>query len=305
YSVAKPLAATCVLLLVERGLIGLDDRVAAHWPEFAAAGKDRVTVRQVLAHQAGLDLFEQRLPPEVLLDWEAATTLLAASPPRWPPGSTHGEHAAFYGHLVGELVRRVDGRTLGAFLREEIASPWGLDFHVGLRGSELARAADVVDPGGACRAEALSRGEAFRLAVDNPPAMLHPDVVNGDAWRRAEIPAVNGHGTALALARFYSGLGAGGVLEGVRLLSDDLVAEATRPQRIGHDEVLGEEASWGLGFGIGDGGFGMGGLGGSLGWWAGEGYACAYVTRRLGGFERCEAIEAALRRCLGLSAVSL
>jgi CubicO group peptidase (beta-lactamase class C family) len=298
FSVTKPLAAACLLVLVERDRLALDDAVARWWPEFAAAGKEGVTVRQVLAHQAGLDCFRAQLAPDDLLDWDRATALLAGSPPRWPPGSTHGEHAAYYGHLVGELVRRVDGRSLGRFLRDELAGPWQLDFHVGLGPGELTRAADVVDPDGGFRREALAGPEPYRLAVDNPPAMLDPAVVNSARWREAEIPAVNGHGAARAVAQFYAGLAAGGVLDGVRLLSDDLVAQMLATQHEGKDEVLGRHVVWGLGVQVDADGYGLGGIGGSAGWWDTRGYAFGYATRRLGTHDRAEAVEAALRHCL-------
>ncbi len=301
FSVGKPFAAACALLLVERGRIDLDGPVARWWPEFAAAGKGEVTVRHVLAHQAGLDLFEQPLSPEVLFDWDRAAELLAESPPRWPPGSTHGEHALFYGHLLGELVRRVDGRSLGVFFRDEVARPWGLELAFGLSEDEIQRTADVADPDGSFLREQRVASRSYRLAMDNPPAMLQPEVVNGDAWRRAEIPAVNAHGTARAVARFYAGLAAGGILDGVRLLSPALASEAVaEPQRTGLDEVLGCDVGWGLGVQIDEDGFGMGGLGGNLGWWCRDGYSIAYVTRRLGAFDRSFAVEAALRDALGL-----
>ena len=289
YSVVKPLAAACVLLLVEWGLVELDAPVARWWPEFAAAGKGDVTVRHVLAHQAGLDLFEQPPSLETLLDWDAMVALLASSAPGWPPGTAHAEHVVTYGHLVGELVRRVDGRTLGGFLRDELAGPWGLDFHVGLAPELQRRAAAIVDPDG-----------SFVAPLARPAEIAVPAVVNSPAWRAAEIPAVNGHGTALALARFYAALGAGGTLDGARLLSRELVAEATRPQLVAHDRVLDRTVAWCLGVQAEteDGGFGMGGLGGNLGWWDGRGYAIGYVTRRLGGFERVDAVEEALHDVL-------
>ena len=292
YSVVKPLAATCLLLLVERGRVGLDDRVTRWWPEFGVAGKQGVTVRHVLAHEAGLALFERPPALETLLDWTAMTELLAASPPEWAPGTAHAEHVVTYGHLVGELVRRVDGRSLGAFLRDELARPWGLDFHVGLSEELRRRTADLVDPDG-----------TFSAPLARPPEIADPDVVNGTAWRASEIPAVNGHGTALALARFYAGLGAGGVLDGVRLLSEELVHEATRPQLVARDLVLDREVAWGLGVQIDldEGGFGMGGMGGNLGWWGDEGYAIGYVTRRLGGHDRVEAVDDAVRAVLAAS----
>ena len=289
YSAVKPIAAACLLVLVERGHLGLDDRVTRCWPEFGASGKDAVTVRHVLAHQAGLDLFERPPSLETLLDWDAMTELLAASPPAWPPGTAHAEHVVTYGHLVGELVRRVDGRSLGTFLRDELSRPWELDFHVGLAERLRRRAADVVDPDG-----------TFVAPLARPAEIADPAVVNGVAWRAAEIPAVNGHGTALALARFYAALGAGGTLDGTRLLSAELVAEAVHPQLVALDRVLDRTVAWGLGLQVDleDGGFGMGGMGGNLGWWGEEGYAIGYVTRRLGDHERVDAIDSAVRDVL-------
>jgi CubicO group peptidase (beta-lactamase class C family) len=289
YSVVKPLAAACLLLLVERGRVGLDDPVTRWWPELGAAGKERITVRHVLAHEAGLTLFDRPPSLPTVLDWDAMIRLLEASPPEWRPGTAHGEHVVTYGHLVGEVVRRVDGRSLGTFLREELASPWGLDFHVGLAAPLRERAADVVDPDG-----------TFVAPLGRPREIAEPAVVNGPAWRAAEIPAVNGHGTALALARFYAGLGAGGTLDGIRLLSPELVAELVRPQLVGPDRVLGREVAWGLGVQVDleEGGFGMGGLGGNLGWWGEEGYAIGYVTRRLGGHDRAQAVDTAVREVL-------
>jgi CubicO group peptidase (beta-lactamase class C family) len=289
YSVVKPLAAACLLVLVERGEVDLDDRVSRWWPELASAGKEVITIRQVLAHQAGLDLFDDPPSVETLLDWDATIRVLERAEPSFPPGTAHAEHVVTYGHLVGEVVRRVDGRSLGAFLRDEVAAAWRLDFHVGLDASHRRRTADVVDPDG-----------SFVAPLARPPEVVDPAVVNGSAWRAAEIPAVNGHGTALALARFYAGLGAGGTLDGVRLLSPALVAEVTRPQLVAPDRVLDREVAWGLGVQIDleEGGFGMGGLGGNLGWLAAEGYAVGYVTRRLGDFDRIEAIEDVVRDVL-------
>jgi len=132
YSVSKPFVAACALLLADRGELDLDAPVSAYWPEYAQAGKERTLVRHLLAHQSGILVLGEPQPPAALLDWERLTGLLAAEPPLWEPGTRHAECAGFYGHLVGEVVRRVDGRSLGRFLAEEIGVPWGLDFHIGL-----------------------------------------------------------------------------------------------------------------------------------------------------------------------------
>lgn len=293
YSVTKPMAAFCVLLLVDRGVLALDAPVARWWPEFGQAGKERVTVRQALSHQAGLVALREPQPAEVLLDWARVCDLLAAEPPWWEPGQGHGEHALFYGHICGELIRRSDGRSLGAFWRDDVATPWRLDFHIGLGTAELARTADV--EGGLVAGD----GELRQLALSNPPGLLDQTVVNSEAWRRSEIPAVNGHGTAMAVARFYDGLLGGGELEGVRLVATETVSAMTSGELTAHDILLDDEITWGLGLWIDDDGFGMGGLGGSLGLADPElGIAEAYLTRHLAEHDRADAMDAALRQAV-------
>lgn len=287
------MAAFCVLVLIDRGALSLDEPVASVWPEFAQAGKERVTVRQVLAHQAGLVALREEQPAEALLDWQRICDLLAAEAPWWEPGTQHGEHALFYGHLCGELVRLVDGRSLGAFWRQEIAEPWGLDFRIGLSEAEQARVVDVEGE------TAGWEGETARLALGNPSGLLEPGTVNSAAWRAAEIPAVNGHGTAAAVARFYAGLLGRGELDGVRLVSSETVAEMTKGELTARDVLLDQEITWGLGVWVDYDGFGMGGLGGSLGLAdPALGIAEAYVTRHLGKLDRAEAMDAALRAAL-------
>ena len=304
YSVAKPFAAVCALVLVDRGVLELDAPVARYWPEYARAGKEATTVRHVLAQQAGLLVLREPQPREVLLDWDRLTAVLAAEPPRWEPGTRHGEHAAFYGHLVGELVRRVDGRSPGRFLAEEVARRWRLDFHIGLEPAEQARAADLVDPDGDWLRTTLDDPRPLLVrSLVNPPGLLDVDFVNSAPYRSAEIPAVNGHGSARGIARFYAGLAAGGILDGVRILSTEIVDELLRPQASGFDELLEREVSWGLGPQVEpDGSFGMGGLGGFVGYGARRRdlrFGYGYVTRRLGGHDRSEACELAFEEALG------
>lgn len=287
YSVSKPFAAIALLLLVDRGDVGLDEPVAAYWPAFAAEGKADIPVRWLLTHQAGLEVLPEQQPPEVLLDWERFCAALAAARPNWDPGSRHGEHALTFGHLVGEVVRRVDGRTLGGMLREEL--PW-LDFRFGLTAAEQERCADVVGV-----SPALARDASWLRVLGNPPGVLDPTVVNGAAYRAAQVPAVNGHGTARAVARLY-----GALLRG-ELLSEGLRAQALSPQVTGVDEVIGRRLSWGLGFQVDDDGFGMGGIGGSLGAASrtggyGIGFLPAYMIDR----DHDARLEGVLRECLGM-----
>jgi CubicO group peptidase (beta-lactamase class C family) len=291
YSVSKPFAAVCVLLLVDRGLVGLDEPMSTYWPGFRA----RATVRHLLAHQTGVVLLDEDLPTEALYDDDRICRALERQRPLWEPGTAHGECALFYGHLLGALVRRVDGRSLGRFLREEVCGPYGLDFHVGLGAGELARAVELTGYDEEFRRRGQEYGPVFHRALGNPPGALDPAVVNSTAWRQAEIAAVNGHGTARSVAGLYVAL----TQEG--LLSPALLAEATRVQAEGVDRVLGLEAAWGLGFGIEPGGFGMGGVGGSFGWWCEEGgYAFAFLTGHVGDHDRGDRLERAFREVLAL-----
>jgi CubicO group peptidase (beta-lactamase class C family) len=295
FSVSKPFAAACALRLVEAGRLELDAPVQRYWPEFRAPA----TVRHVLSHQAGVVLLDRPAPTEVFYDWDRLCALLAAQEPCWEPGTAHGESALFYGHLVGELVRRVDGRAIGRFLAEEICGPLGLDFAFGLSPSQQARAVDLTGLDDAFRAaNSADRPTLYLKAISNPPGAQDGEVVNGAAWRAAEIPAVNGHGTARAVAGFYQALADGSVL------GPGMLAEAVAPQSSGVDLVFGQQNSWGLGFGVDDDGYGMGGLGGSYGGAStAGGYTIGFVTGSVGNHDRADALETALRHCLGLPAL--
>jgi CubicO group peptidase (beta-lactamase class C family) len=289
YSVSKPFAALPALVLADRGRLDLDAPARRYWPELRADA----TVRQLLSHQAGVVVLDEPAPTEAFYDWDRMCALLAAQEPAWPPGTAHGESALFYGHLAGELVRRVDGRGPGRFLREEVCGPLGLDFAFGLTPAESARAVELTGLDGFGERTSGERPELYARAVANPPGVWDPAVVNGAAWRAAEVPAVNGHGTARAVAGLYAALQRG------KLLSPGLLAEATTAQCSGPDRVFGHENAWGLGFGVYPDGFGMGGTGGSYGG-AGEGYAFAFVTGSMGDFDRCDRVENAFRSCAGL-----
>jgi CubicO group peptidase (beta-lactamase class C family) len=295
YSVSKPFAAVCALRLVEAGQLDLDAPVRQYWPEFRAPA----TVRHVLSHQAGVVMLDRQVPTEAFYDWDHLCALLAAQQPSWEPGTAHGESALFYGHLVGELVRRVDGRGVGRFLREEICGPAGLEFAFGLRPAKQARAVDLTGLNDAFRAgSAAGRPALYRLAMANPPGALDGAVVNSAAWRAAEIPAINGHGTAAAVAGFYHALTTGS------LLSPGMLAEAVTAQCAGPDKVFGQDNAWGLGFGISDDGYGMGGLGGSYGGTSTDGgYSIGFVTGSAGSHDRVDELESALRHCLGLAPI--
>jgi CubicO group peptidase (beta-lactamase class C family) len=277
FSTTKAMAALCLHQLADRGRVDLDAPVARCWPEFAQAGKGALPVHYLLSHRAGLAALRAPLPTEALWDWQRMTDALAAETPWWEPGSRSGYHAMTYGFLVGEVLRRCDGRTLGAFFRDEVAGPLGADFWIGLPASEDVRVAELVPPS----AEALAAaGAAAQPAPDSLLAKvmgnpaLAPEVANRTPWRRAEIPAANGHGNARSVARVMGALAGGGATGGVRLLSEAALARATTEQCHGPDLVLGVPLRWGQGFmlasdtlplGSTQRAFGHGGWGGSLG----------------------------------------
>src|SRR5438128_156563 len=276
YSTTKAMTALCAHILVDRGELDLDAPVARYWPEFAQAGKEPITTRHLLTHSAGLAALRRSLPTEALYDWTRMVEALAAETPWWEPGSAHGYHAITYGYLVGEVVRRITGKTLGTFLREEVTAPLGADFHIGLAPSEDARVAEMVPPSAAETAAdpspALDPQSVSGRALSNPP--LRAEFANRPEWRRAEIPAANGHGNARSVARVMAALACGGRLGGVRLLGEQTIAKAIEEQRYGKDLVLGFTLRWGVGFkltsrelplGPNPRTFGHGGWGGSLG----------------------------------------
>jgi CubicO group peptidase (beta-lactamase class C family) len=289
--VTKPFVAVSVLVLAERGVLDLDEPVQTWWPELRA----RTTLRELLAHRSGLVVLDEPATEEAFYDWELMCRLLAEQEPTWTPGTAQGESALLYGHLLGEVVRRADGRSIGQVLREEVCGPLGLDFHVGLGAGELARTADL----SGFDAEFVRRGatlpELYQRAIANPPGARDPQVLNGERWRAAEIPAVNGHGTARAVAGFYAAL-----LEG-RLLGEDVRRQLLTGQGEEPDLVIGDVREWGLGVVIEDDGFGMGVVGGSFGWASRRGgYAVAFLTGHIAGHDRGDRLENALRDVLGL-----
>jgi CubicO group peptidase (beta-lactamase class C family) len=277
FSTTKAITALCAHMLVDAGSLDVDSPVARYWPEFAQAGKQQITTRQLLSHTAGLAAIRESLPTEALYDWPRMTDVLAREAPAWEPGTANGYHALTYGYLVGEVIRRIVGKTPGAFFRDEIALPLGADFHIGLPESEDVRVADMVPP---TTAELHAAGAQTKIdtetlagrALSNPP--LRAEVANTPEWRRAEIPAANGHGNARSVARVMAVLGCGGSIDGVRLLGEQTIAKAIEEQRYAKDLVLGFKMRWGLGFmltsrqlpfGPNPRTFGHGGWGGSLG----------------------------------------
>jgi CubicO group peptidase (beta-lactamase class C family) len=243
YSTTKGMTALCALRLADSGKLDLDAPVVDYWPEFAQGGKQELPVRYLLTHQAGLPALHKELPGDALYHWDLMTEALAEQEPWWPPGTRHGYHALTFGYLVGELVRRIDGRSIGCYFREELAEPLGLDFHIGLEEAQHARCAEMIPARPAAPGTPDLMKEFLKSASSvTAKAFTNPSIpdgaANSAAWRRAEIPAANGHGTARALASVYGALAVGGKLDGFQVLSSAAIEQASREQAFGPDEVL-------------------------------------------------------------------
>ncbi|MGH3846338.1 MAG: serine hydrolase domain-containing protein [Pseudonocardiaceae bacterium] len=264
FSTTKGFTATCAHLLVQRGELDLGAPVADYWPEFAAAGKHQIPVRWLLSHRAGLPALDAPIPLASALAWHPMIAALAAQHPLWPPGSAHGYHAQTFGWLVGEVIRRITGRTLGTFFADEIASPLGLDAYIGLSPAHQYRVSRLIEPPAASPADSSTLRRASTVTTPR----IDP---NDPRVHAAEIPSSNGITTARALARFYNALI--DPAEGSPLLTPATLTTATTTQSDGLDQTLGVPTRFGLGYALpsttfpffGAGSFGHGGRGGSLG----------------------------------------
>jgi CubicO group peptidase (beta-lactamase class C family) len=249
YSTTKTMCALTALLLADRGELQFEQKVAHYWPEFAAAGKADVTVAMLMSHSAGLSGFREPMSPHDVYDWEKVTTLLAAQEPYWQPGTAPGYHAMTQGYLVGEVVRRITGVTLGRLFRDEIAGPVGADFHIGLPESEDHRCAELIPPPPGGSIGAVSTSELTQNMANNPA--IDPRETRTRAWRAAEIPAANGHGNARSVAAVQTLLANGGVAgNGKRIFSEAGVRRALEKQISGLDLILNLPVVYGLGYGL-------------------------------------------------------
>ncbi|WP_121750573.1 serine hydrolase domain-containing protein [Streptomyces sp. E2N166] len=298
WSTSKGPTALCAHVLADRGLLDLDAPVAVYWPEFAAAGKEKVLVRHLLSHRAGLPGLREPHSAAQLYDWDLTTGRLAAMEPWWEPGTRSGYHALTYGFLVGEVVRRVSGLLPGAFLEREVTGPLGIDFTIGLPEKETGRAAELVHPrvasDSAQAAVFAQLAPAAVAALTNPPTGATE--ANTAAWRAAEIPAANGHGTARAVAALYGILAGRGAYDGHRVLSREAAERVREGQGPCRDLVLGagfaHETEVGLGlwlsgpngsYGPNPRAFGHDGFGGSCGLADPDaGVSLGYVMNRMG-----------------------
>jgi CubicO group peptidase (beta-lactamase class C family) len=247
WSTTKTMTFLCALMLADRGELDFYAPVSTYWPEFAAGGKENVHVRHLMSHTAGLPGWSEPLHSEELADWERCTSLLAAQAPWWEPGTASGYHAVTQGYLIGEVVRRITGESIGQWFAREVAAPLGADFFIGLPAAEDHRVSVVIPPP-PTDLENLKPSELVIRAMTNPP--LDAALPAAAWWRRAEIPAANGHGNARSVAMVQSIIAGGGEARGVRLLSSEGCARIFDEQSHGTDLILGMPYRFGMGYGL-------------------------------------------------------
>jgi CubicO group peptidase (beta-lactamase class C family) len=248
YSSTKTMTFLCALMLADRGELDLGAPVAQYWPEFAANGKEGVAVKNLLSHSAGLPGFSRPLSPAELYDWDLCCADLAAQAPWWEPGTASGYHAVTQGYLIGEVVRRITGKTIGEFFKSDVADVVGADFHIGVDPADFSRIADLVAAAEVApflEAEADSIPGRVFAGLD-----ISPETTGSPGWRQAEIPAANGHGNARSLVRAQTAMANGGSAFGAELLSASGCSKALEPQTDGPDLVLGLPVRFAMGYAL-------------------------------------------------------
>ena len=281
YSTTKGVTAICAHRLAGEGKLDIDAPVSKYWPEFAQAGKSKIPVSYLLSHRAGLPAVRKELKPDDIFKFDVMCSALAEQEPWWEPGTRHGYHALTFGYLVGEIIRRISGKSPGQYLRDELAGPLGLDMFIGLDAKHDARTAEMIPspppkPGEPNLFAEIAKDPESMMAkaFANPPVLGKPGLDNSREWRGAEIPAANGHFTARGLARLYGALARGGELDGVRVMAPAEIKRCYEEQAVGPDAVLILPTRFSLGFMMSQPGaalgpnphsFGHPGAGGSLG----------------------------------------
>lgn len=309
YSTTKGIVATAAALLVEEGRLRYDDLVVKHWPEYGQHGKEKTTVAQLLSHQAGLPGFAEPTTAEQLCDWDRCCAALARQAPMWPPGRQASYHAMTWGFLVGEVLRRAGGQSVGRLIAACIAAPLGADVYLGLPQSLEPRVAPMLRPRNPPDMSGVALPPEAAAALVNP--LLDGEVCNARAWRAAEIPAAGGHASAQGVARVYAALANGGALDGQRLLEGGTLMAMTQVQKGRTDALLGFTDNWAMGFsfnqmnmlGPSPRTFGHGGWGGSLGCanlesQVGIGYVCNQMGAQLVGDPRGAGLCGVIFECL-------
>ncbi|MBD3186327.1 serine hydrolase [Candidatus Bathyarchaeota archaeon] len=321
FSTTKIMTALCIHILRDRGMVSYDAPVMEYWPEFGCNGKEEVKVWHLLTHSSGLPHFGEPIEPEALYDWDRMIGILERQAPLWEPGTKLGYHMTTFGYLVGEIVRRVTGKMVSTFFKEEVADPMDIDFMLGVPPDQHDRIADLIPPKNSMLQRIarnnflykLLRKPIFLQVIRNPSVASETGIPNTPEWRSAEIPASNGHGNAVSIARVGAILANGGMLEGKRVLSSDTVNESVVPRVKGKDIVTFEKHQFGLGWAVNqdklphgkvaERAFQWGGLGGSICWMDLDermsfAFAMNKMNLRLLGKQRRERFRDVVYKCL-------
>jgi CubicO group peptidase (beta-lactamase class C family) len=315
FSVTKGATVICIHMLAERGLLDIDAPVSSLWPEFAAGGKEAIPIRWVLSHRAGVAAVDAPVTFDDILGWDGVVAAIAKQTPYWTPGTRHGYHVRTFGWILGEIIRRCTGLSPGRMFSEEVATPLGLDFWIGLPEAIEPRLGRVIPPdpledSAALEVAAATADTLFGKAAKGPGDLFaYDERWNTRAFHAAEMPSSNGVASGRALARMYAATVSD--VDGIRLLRPDTIRRATVVQSEGMDEVLGWPTNVGLGFALPPslgpecppGSFGHPGAGGSLGFAdPGTRLGFGYVTSRMKlgppAQDRAAALVRALRQCL-------
>lgn len=286
YSASKGIVAIGLACLVADGLLDYEQKVAHYWPQFGAQQKFDITVAELLAHQAGLYQFEPAVSANDLFDWQARVAQLSRQKPVWMPGSISGYHAITWGYLAGELIHRITGMLPGEFIQLRVAKPLMADFHIGVPAEELQRCADVIGPNHARKPIKKQTYSSRSTLLSNDPVLAPFNVISQHSFRQAQIPATNGHGSAMGLARCYQG-----VLDASLFNATTLRRATQEDTRSDTDQVLGQRVRRSMGFILNGGdiyfgpsamAFGHPGTGGTTAFADPEtGITFAYVTNQL------------------------
>ena len=258
FSITKTMATLSALVLADRGDLDVFKPVADYWPEFAANGKEKIEVRHLMSHTSGLSGWDKKITIREICDWRESTAILAEQKPWWQPGTSSGYHALTQGHLVGEVIRRITGESIGEFFAKEIAEPLGADFHIGLGERDFYRVSDVIYPREDIRDQMMERARSLvKLGVTDEVAVKtlqnprnNEDNVNSQWWRKAEIPAANGHGNARSVATIQGLITNGGEINGVRLLNTETIDLIFQEQSNGLDLVFLMPLRFGIGYAL-------------------------------------------------------
>ena len=258
FSITKTMATLSALVLADRGDLDVFKPVADYWPEFAANGKEKIEVRHLMSHTSGLSGWNKRITIREICDWRESTAILAEQKPWWQPGTSSGYHALTQGHLVGEVIRRITGESIGEFFAKEIAEPLGADFHIGLGEKDFYRVSNVIYPTEDIRDQMMERAKSIvKLGITDEVAVKtlqnprnNEDNVNSEWWRKAEIPAANGHGNARSVATIQGLITNGGEINGVQLLKTETIDLIFQEQSNGLDLVFLMPLRFGIGYAL-------------------------------------------------------